>query len=75
MKKISIAFAILGLFVTTIPADAYVGVGPGQRGVGVGAPGVRGFGGIGGPGRVGLGVGRPGRPTPFRPFVGRVPVR
>ena len=75
MKKISIALAILGLFATAIPAEAYVGVGPGRRGVGVGAPGYRGFGGYGGVGRVGAGVGYAGRPTPFRPFVGRVPVR
>lgn len=74
MKKIITAiFTVAVLSATTIPADAYLGAF--RPGVGVGRPGVRGFGGVGGPGRVGLGVGRPGRPTPLRPFVGRVPVR
>jgi hypothetical protein len=63
------AAALLAMANST--ANAWV-AGPG---VGVGRPGVRGFGGVGGPGRVGLGVGRPGRPTPYRPFTGRVPVR
>ena len=72
--KVLIAAIILAFSFTTT-ADAWVGVGPGRRGVGVGRPGAYGVGGygrVGGPGRVGYGVGYPGRPTPFRPFVGRV---
>ncbi|MCC3246472.1 hypothetical protein LG047_14290 [Methylocystis sp. WRRC1] len=69
MKKILTAIAALVLLAaTSIPADAWVR-GPG---VGVGRPGARGFGGVGGPGRVGVGPGLPGRPTPYRPYVGRV---
>lgn len=76
MKKIITAIiSCVLLAATAIPADAWVGVGPGRRGVGVGRPGAYGVGGYGRVGRPGVGVGYPGRPTPFRPFVGRVPVR
>ena len=74
MKKFLIALSVaLTTFAAVTPADAWVGVGPGRRGVGVGRPGAYGVGGFG---RVGV----PGRPvatprvraTPFRPFVGPV---
>ena len=69
MKRILIAITSAALLAaTSIPADAWVR-GPG---VGVGRPGVRGVGGVGRVGRVGVGPGYAGRPTPFRPAVGRV---
>lgn len=71
MKKLlTVATIAATLFVTVAPADAWVGVGPGRRGVGVGRPGAY---GVGGYGRVGRPVARPYvRATPFRPFVGPV---
>ena len=71
MKKILTVITLIGLSVlTATPADAWVGVGPGRRGVGVGRPGAY---GVGGYGRVGRPVARPYvRATPFRPFVGPV---
>lgn len=72
MKIIATALAASLLFAATIPAEAYVGLY--RPGVGVGRPGVRGLGGVGGVGRPGVGVGLPGRPTPLRPWAGRRPL-
>ena len=71
MKKfLTSALVAATMFATVVPADAWVGVGPGRRGVGVGRPGAY---GVGGWGRVGRPVARPHvRATPFRPFVGPV---
>ncbi len=72
MKKILSVLLVIGFTVLAVtPADAWVGVGPGRRGVGVGRPGAY---GVGGWGRVGRPVARRPyvRATPFRPFVGPV---
>ena len=71
MKKLlTSAIVAATMFITIAPVDAWVGVGPGRRGVGVGRPGAY---GVGGYGRVGRPVARPYvRATPFRPFVGPV---
>ena len=71
MKKFLIALSVaLTTCAAVTPADAWVGVGPGRRGVGVGRPGAYGVGGFG---RVGRPVSTPRvRATPFRPFVGPV---
>jgi len=72
VKTFLTVLAVIGITVSAVvPADAWVGVGPGRRGVGVGRPGAY---GVGGYGRVRRPVVRRPyvRPTPFRPFVGPV---
>ena len=71
MKNVFVALTVAFVsFAAITPADAYLGVGPGRRGVGVGRPGAY---GVGGWGRVGRPVAIPRvRATPFRPFVGPV---